>query len=152
MSLADVDKLIEQREAVAFIAASNGLTPAQTALIRRLVKTDAPADPAAYALATLGDLGLLKSAQPAPQATTIAATTAPVPPPGGPQQPPISDKGSPVSGNSDDFERRLLENPLGVTAADKQRLVEKHGVEKANRMIVDAVRSKGDVKVQFFAR
>lgn len=58
------------------------------------------------------------------------------------QTPPISDKGAPAPGGANDFERSLLENPIGFSGVDRERLVAKYGEAKATQMWMDAARGK----------
>ncbi len=149
---ADVEKMLEERDTIASLIVSHSLTPKQASRLRAAVKADRPDDTSAFGLSYLEDLGLLKGAQPPPATTTQQATATPaipiLPLPGA-QSPPISDKGAPAGGPVVDWKRELYDNPVGFGGAAKERLVAEVGLEKANRMIMEAVQTKGSMRISF---
>ena len=144
LSMADVEAMLERERVITARATRHDLSDAQIRRMKAALSGVEASQFASEADAFLNDLGLAKASQPA-TATTTATQTAQAPAvPSAPAQPPISDKGSPAPGGVLDWEREFAENPIGMSAAARQRMDAKYGVEKARRMRVEAAQRQAE--------
>jgi hypothetical protein len=140
LSVSDVDAMLERERVITSRATRHELSDAQ---VRRMRAALAGVDQdklVTEADSFLTDLGLTKTQN---QATTQQAQAPAIPV--APVQPPISDKGSPAPGGVLDWEREFSENPIGMSAAARQRMDAKYGAEKARRMRVEAAQRQAEL-------
>lgn len=126
------------------ITEERGIKPSRglKSRMRTAFGAERPTDPDAWIAGWLDDAGLVKKSDtPNPQQQQAKGGEAIVPEKKTGDGPPNSDKGG-AGGVPLDFEAKLTERPLELTKLDIQRLVVKHGEEKANVMIRDAVNAK----------
>lgn len=152
VAAADVERMIERSNAVIRIASQNHLSDNQVTRMQSALKAANPDDAVTWTKSYLEDFGLLKGAPTTAPPATVAPTI-PIPQQlPGQLTPPISDKGAPASGNPGGWKDELATNPIGVMQGGvfKDRMIAELGFEKANSMIVAAVRThRGGVKVDF---
>lgn len=138
ISATDVKLMIERDRALTRSEIEHKLTPAQRRRMESALEADKPEDVSEWAKTYLADMGLAK-----------VEPTQPVTPPVGTAPRPASDKGSPAPPVGVlDYERELVENPIGMSDAAYSLLVAKHGSAKAWQMRSELARKQAErVKV-----
>lgn len=137
VALADVEAMMERERVITTRQAKLDLSDAVVRRMRSALQGVDAGQYAAEADSFLSDLGIGK------RTTNAEPATAPVVP-ASPAQPPISDKGSPAPGGVLDWEREFAENPIGMSAAARQRMDAKYGADKARRMRLEAAQRQAE--------
>jgi len=136
----DVQQLLARESAFVRAVAPAGLTDEQYAVVEETYRAVNPPDPRAWAAGFLKAMGIGKTNAPpstnndqkqAPSAAAVPAAVQRVAP----------DLGSPAPGNQRDEEAIMLNRPLDGNGHDFERMVSKHGKEKALQMWRDGVNS-----------
>lgn len=137
LRLEDVEAMLERERVITARATKYDLNDAQ---VRRMKAALHGVDPGALATEAdsfLADLGLAKATTTTQSAPAPTIATAPV-------TAPISDKGSPAPGGVLDWEAEFASNPIGMSAAARQRMDAKYGAEKARRMRLEAAQVQAE--------
>ncbi len=137
----DVQQMLARESAFVRAVAPAGLSDEQYAFVDETYRAVNPPDPRAWAAGFLKAMGIGKTnASPPPTNDTKQAPVPGVVVPAAVQRV-APDLGSPAPGNQRDEEAVLLNRPLDANNHDFERLVSKHGKEKALQMWRDGVNS-----------